>query len=567
MPVSAGCLDVLMEANVETPMRDGVLLRSNLWRPRAPGKFPAILLRTPYGKSLLGFERYVHAGYAVICQDVRGRYASDGVFRSFHVPGDAEAQDGYDTIEWLAAQPWCDGNVGMLGTSYVAYTQWAAATLRPPHLRCLCAAAIPTDIRDVDWTGAFRPARRLHWWFVTIAPDLRRRAGLPPPHSPAQAREIWEQLECGSRLHALPIMPLLDQLPPPLAAEAKEWLRNPGRPVWHFAERHRDITVPNLDTTGWFDHCSSLNHFTGMQRNGGSETARTQTRMICGPWSHVTHGARNCHGTDLGIEAQVDLTDLRIRWFDCWLKGIDNGVRYEPPMRYYVFGSRRWKSAAAWPPPRAGECVLRLASAGNARGIAGDGSLTDQHAGSAEADRFRYDPTDPAPTLWDKSYFACASDRRRTQQRPDILIYRTAPLTQDVEIAGPAELILHASTSAPDTDWFAHLADESPDGAAPEVAYGMVRARHRNSVEREEFIKPGHIVEYRIRLTDTACRFLAGHRIRLEITSSNFPQFDRNHNTGRNDLTDAELRVADQTVWHNSASPSRLILPVVADGD
>lgn len=569
METGAGCLDVRTEMDVDVPMRDGVKLRANVWRPRTGGKFPGILLRTPYGKSATGFERFVRAGYAVVCQDVRGRYASEGQFRSFHAPDDAEAQDGYDSVEWLAAQPWCDGNVGTMGTSYVGYTQWVLATLRPPHLRCICAASIPPDIRDVDWSGAFRPARRLHWWFVSMAPDLRRRAGWPPPHTPAQAREIWDQLEQGRRLNALPLMSVADQLPPPLDAEAREWMRNPSRPVWRFTERHGEITVPNLDVTGWFDHCQSMGHFTGMQRNGGSEIARTQSRMVCGPWSHVTHGLRTCHGMDMGAEAQVELTDLRIRWFDCWLKGIENGVRREPAVRYFVLGSHRWKSAPAWPPPGGAEQAWRLGAMKDARGIGGDGTLALNAAGGSEADGYRYDPTDPAPTLWDKDYFRCPSDRRRTEQRQDVLIYRSAPLERDVEIAGVAEVVLFAATSAPDTDWFAHLADETPGGPAAEVAFGMVRARHRNSIEREELITPGAVVEYRIRLTDTACRFPAGHRIRLEITSSNFPQFDRNHNTGRNDLTDADLRAADQTVYHSEHFPSRLILPLapVTDED
>ncbi|NOY81593.1 MAG: CocE/NonD family hydrolase, partial [Kiritimatiellaeota bacterium] len=278
-----------------------------------------------------------------------GRYASDGEFRVF-TEQTCDGEDGYDTIEWLAAQSWCDGCVGTMGPSYLGWMQWMAARTRPPHLVAMCARSIPVELTDVDWPGAFRPGRRIHWWFNTLAPDLRRRAGLPPPHTPQEARAIWDEIEQGSRLGLLPWGRVPKYLPPPLGEQAADWLRHPNRRAWRFVDAHTEITVPNLDFTGWYDHCQSLAHFTGMRRNARTPLAREQTRVVCGPWSHVTIGRRETLGVDFGPGAALDTVGLEIRWFDRWLKGIENGVDLEPAMRYFVIGSSQWKSTDAWPP-------------------------------------------------------------------------------------------------------------------------------------------------------------------------------------------------------------------------
>jgi putative CocE/NonD family hydrolase len=241
---------------------------------------------------------------------------------------------------------------------------------------------------------------------------------------------------------------------------------------------------------------------------------------------------------------------------------VDNGVDREPALRYFVMGKGIWKQADAWPPPHAGHRTLYLSSRGHANGPEGDGVLTDVPPADSAADSYDYDPQDPVPTLWTRALFAGASDRRKLAHRRDILVYRTKPLEEPLEVVGDAEVVLFAATTAPDTDFFARLIDETPDGPATEVAYGMVRARHRNAWNREDLLTPGQVVEYRIRLTSTAICFQPGHRIRLDITSSDFPNFDRNHNTGRNDLLDAELAVARQTLFHDAAQPSHITLPL-----
>lgn len=557
-----GSLGVVSEFDVDMPMRDGTLLRGNVFRPDAPGRWPGLLLRTPYGKSQGGFDRFVRAGYAVVSQDVRGRNASDGTFVVFTETSHTEAEDGYDSVEWLAAQPWCDGNVGTMGASYCGWTQWTLAKLRPQHLRAMCACSIPLEKTDVDWWGAFRPGRRFRWWLTSIAPDLRRRAGWPPPHDVATARRIWDEIEHGRWLDLNPRIDIVKHLPPPLDGYVKSWMLEPNRKAWKFAEAHREIEVPNLDFTGWFDHCNSLGHFLGMRANARTEAARAHTKVVCGPWAHGTIGKRDCHGVDFGSVAEVDTTDIKIRWFDRWLKGVDNGAEREAPMRYFVMGAGEWRNAEEWPPSGTGQATWHLASGGNANGASGDGRLVLGSPNGAEADRYRYDPQDPVPTLWTPQMYAGASNRRKLEHRRDILIYRTPPLEEDVEIVGHPEVALFAATTAPDTDWFARLADEEPGGPALEVSYGMVRARHRRSWDREEFVPPGEAAEYRIPLGPTACRFRKGHRIRLEIASSDYPNFDRNHNIGKNDLLDPEMQPADQTVFHSQARPSRLTLPL-----
>ncbi len=554
-----GTLGILEDLNVAVPMRDGVTLRGNLWRPAAGGPFPALLMRTPYGKPAVPNLRYLRAGYAVMTQDSRGRYASDGTFTVFSEPT-RDSEDGYDTVEWLAAQPWCNGRIGTFGASYCGWMQWMTAKARPPHLLAMCARSIPLELTDIDWPGAFKLARRLHWWFTTIAPDLRRRAGWPPPHTPAEARAIWAGLEQGRWLGTLPVSAVTHHLPPPLDRQAADWLLEPNRRAWQFAAAHHDIEVPNLDFTGWYDHCSSIGHLTGMQTNGRTALAREQTRVVIGPWAHGTIGQRETMGIDFGPQAALDTQDLEMRWFDHWLKGIDNGVDRHPPVRYYVIGADTWKNSGTWPPPGLTEIALHLASDGQANGPDGNGRLQEAADSPAEADRYRYDPHDPVPTVWGPDLVSGVSDRRRLAHRRDILVYRTEPLAADIEIAGSPELVLHAASSAPDTDFVAWLIDERTDGPAIEVSSGMVRARHRNTLDREEFITPGEVVEYRIRLGPTACRFRRGNRIRLDIASSDFPNIDRNHNTGRNDLVDPEFAGAHQTVLHSHARPSRLIL-------
>ncbi|HUT75365.1 MAG TPA: CocE/NonD family hydrolase [Armatimonadota bacterium] len=563
MPDQTSSLGIIVEENVPVAMRDGVLLRANVFRPADGCPAPALLVRTPYGKGNSGFERYVRAGYVVVWQDCRGRYASDGDFIPFTVEeaAEVEGRDGYDTVEWLARQPYCNGKVGTMGTSYPAWTQWVLARQRPPHLVAMCARSIPQELTTFDGPGAFRPARRLHWWINNIAPDVRRRHGLPGPHTVDEALAIWNEVERGHWIYFLPWLDLPRYLPEGIAEYVDDWLRHPNRQAWRIGDAYRDIAVPNLDVSGWFDHCNgTMGHLAGMQQDARTEAARRGSRLIIGPWNHSGLGRRKLGDMDFGPPAAVDIDDLTIRWFDYWLKGLDNGIGRAPAVEYFVLGADQWKSADTWPPGGTRDATYFLSSGGDAGHPTGSGLLTPTPPADEASDRYLYDPRDPVPTLWSPELFSGAPDRRALEYRRDILYYRTPPLTEPVEVVGYPEVILHASSSAPDTDFFAALVDERPDGPALQVCSGIVCARHRHSLQRTDFLTPGEVTEFRIRLGPTACRFLAGHRIRLEITSSDFPNYDRNHNVGRNDLADAELVPAQQTVFHSRQDCSRLVL-------
>ncbi|MDP6110987.1 MAG: CocE/NonD family hydrolase, partial [Planctomycetota bacterium] len=335
----------------------------------------------------------------------------------------------------------------------------------------------------------------------------------------------------------------------------------PNRRPWKFDEVHKEVSVPNLDFSGWYDHCGgTMAHLKLMQENAQTAEARQQTKLVIGPWSHPTIGQRKIGEIDFGPQAQLDIHDLILRWFGYWLGGAQNGIDKEPPCRYFVMGSAKWKNAETWPPPMQ-EKTLYMGSDGQAS-AEGSGRLLDGIQETGSCDTYTFDPNDPVPTLWSRSLFSSPADRRKLEHRQDILYYRSEPLDQEVEVVGYPEVVLYASSSAPDTDFFARLIDEEPDGPATEVSYGFMRARHRNSYDTEELLNPGEVTEFRIKLSAAAIQFQAGHRIRIEITSSDFPNHDRNHNTGRNDLVDTELRKAEQTIHHSPEFPSRLIMPV-----
>jgi putative CocE/NonD family hydrolase len=251
-----GALGIVTETDVMVTMRDGTQLACTLFRPDAPGTYPGLLLRTPYRKPESGYERYVRAGFAVVTQDSRGRYASEGDWVPFTVEDTGDAEDGFDSVEWLAQQPWCNGRIGTLGASYNAWMQWQLAKLKPPHLQAMCAYTIPRELTAVDWPGGFRPGRRIKWWLTSMAPDLRRRAGWPPPHTPEQARAMWDEGIEGEG-HWIGTMPWIDvcrHLPPGLASYARDWLKHPSRRAWKMDEIHHMVDVPNLDFSGWYDH-------------------------------------------------------------------------------------------------------------------------------------------------------------------------------------------------------------------------------------------------------------------------------------------------------------------------
>jgi len=551
--------DVTMLLDARVPMRDGVELSADVYLPRDRGPFPTVLVRTPYsnnGDPLIAKGRFLaHQGYAVVLQDCRGRYDSDGVF----YPLRHEAEDGCDTQEWVAAQPWCDGSIGTAGGSYLGITQWLPAPLKHPAVKCLAPRVIGTEYFDglAYPGGAFQLNVLATWGLRTNA----RTAQNISFHN-------WTEL-----FRVLPLKDL-DAAAGRRLPQWADWVAHSRddyywRP-YDFRQRFGEITAPAYIMGGWYDLYAweSFQNFIGMREHGGSPEAR-QSKLLIGPWPHALSASRQTGDVDFGEQSVLDLDGEELRWLGHWLKGQDSGLLDEAPMRLFIMGRNVWRSENEWPLARTDYQRWHLHSRGSANSLLGDGVLAPAPPGDEPDDAFTYDPRFPAPTTGGNN---CCSpdivpwgpyDQRPVEMRGDVLCYTSAPLEADLEVTGPVHLVLYATSDAPDTDWTAKLVDVSPEGYAMNLCDGILRARYRESQSAPTLIEPGKAYEYRIRVGVTGNVFLKGHRIRLEISSSNFPRFDRNLNTGHEPGMDAELRPARQQVHHSAARPSHLILPVV----
>ena len=458
----SGSLGIVIEHHVETIVRDGTVLRSNVYRPDDGARYPGLLTRTPYckdqeGLGLARYAAYVRTGYAVVVQDSRGRYESDGDFIPQYVADTGDAEDGYDSVEWLAAQDYCNGAVGVVGHSYNAWMNWMLAHLQPPHLKAMANTACPFEWDIIDFPGGFRPGRRLHWLMCHMAPDMRRRQGLPGPHTYWEADRLWQELEHGRLLGLLPYGRLPELLPPGLREYVARWLENPAVRLWDFDQRHAQLTVPNLDFTGWFDHCiSTIRHLTTVQCIGATATARQDSKIVIGPWNHGGFGKSELGEFNFGVGAGLDHHQEIIRWFDFWLKGRDTGVDSLPPVRYFVIGSGKWKNAESWPP--AGYQAVKFCLDAEADEGGQDLALRPVQPPQDQSKvSYTYNPLDPVPTLWSRTLYSEPGNRRRLDYRQDILRYRSAPLIESREIAGEATVLLFVSCTTPDTDLFARI--------------------------------------------------------------------------------------------------------------
>jgi putative CocE/NonD family hydrolase len=570
---------IVVEKNIEVPMRDGTILRADLYRPDSREKLPVLLNRTPYNKAMpmvfamtLDAMRAAEAGYNVMVQDCRGRFASDGVFDCFTI----EARDGYDTIEWAARQPWSNGKVGTYGASYMGATQWLAATESPPSLKAMVPSITASDYHD-GWTyqgGAFSLFFNVSWTMAALAPPslLRDRA-----KSPELGAELGRTLgTIDTMLEAMKHMPLREF--PMFRMGAPyffDWLAHPSYDdYWRricIEEHHPKINVPALNIGGWYDvfQGGTVRNFLGMRSRGGSESARAGQLLIVGPWSHAVPFQNLVGGVDFGYQTSAisaDIDGLQLRFFDRHLKGI--GDSDLAPVRIFVMGINRWREEKEWPIPGT-EFRYYLHSRGRANSMYGDGALSTQPPGAESPDHFLYNPNDPAPTVggplccYAGALQGGAFDQSSVEHRADVLVYSTEPLAEDIEVTGPIVVTLFAASSALDTDFTAKLVDVGPCGMARNLTDGIIRARFRESQSEQKLLSPGKVTQFTIDLWNTANVFKAGHRIRLEISSSNFPRFDRNPNTGNELFTDSEMRPAMQTVMHDRAYPSHITLPIV----
>jgi putative CocE/NonD family hydrolase len=546
---------LVVDRDVAVPMRDGVVLRADVYRPATDNPVPAVVNRTPYDRTralvpqaALDPDRAAQAGFALVCQDVRGQYGSDGEFATFLTEG----QDSYDTVEWTAAQPWCTGAVGMAGRSYAGAAQWLGAAERPPHLRALFPVVTGSDYYE-GWIyqgGAFQLGFNLFWtWLMT-------------DQKAARLDELYRHLP-------LTTAPLPTDTGP--ARSYRTWLEHPTDD-WYWQalsinRRYDRVEVPAFNVGGWYDIFlrGTLENFTRMRREGGSEAARAGQRLLIGPWAHgSTYGSYPDHSFKVfGTDDAADLDELQLRWFDRHLRG--GTIDDESPVRIFVMGENRWRDEPDWPPPGVRPSPYFLCA---------DGVLSPDGPGPEPPDEYVYDPAEPSPTVGGPTSLPALFlrtnsgplDQRKVEARPDVLVYTSAPLERPLEATGPLTVVLHAATDAPDTDFVAKLSDVDSDGVSRILAEGIVRARFREGYGRERPLEPGTVYEYAIDLVATSNVFEAGHRIRLAITSSSFPRFDRNPNTGNPLGADRseDLRPARQTIFHDAGRPSHVVLPVLA---
>ena len=549
---------VRAETGIMLPMRDGVRLATDLYFPQgATGKLPAVLWRTVYSRHnafanepLMG--KLVSHGYVVVIQETRGRGDSEGRF----VPTVGDRNDGHDTVSWLTSQPWSNQKLGTAGCSALGEAQLLLAATRHPHH----LAAIPETpasgyhIRGRPWAsfdgGAFELAQTAGWfsgdpskvdyWTLPIVAILKK-AGIGSTEYENFASSNPE----GSYYLNL------------------EWVRPGDR-----------LDVPALFFDSWYDYgaAETLELFNVLQKESLSARARDNQFVIVSPGTHCSY--RNTEKItpigerDLG-DSRMDVFDLQLRWFDYWLKGIDNGVTRRPKIQYYLMGKNQWQSAEAWPIPGTRFAKLYLGSDGKANSRLGDGTLSFAPPAGTASDTFAYDPAAPVPSLGGHSCCtgtgteAGSYDQSEIEMRPDVLVYTTAALKEGLEVTGPLEVVLSVSSSAVDTDFTAKLVDVYPDGRAFNVQEGALRMRYRDGFGRDLRMSPGEIYQAHLSLHVTSNYFGPGHRIRLEVSSANFPRWDRNLNTGGNNFDESSWVVANNTVHHSAKNPSYIVLPVV----
>lgn len=567
---------ILIEKNVMVPMRDGVRLATDIYRLEGAPPTPVLVVRTPYNKDhilagddVFNIFRAVQAGYTVAAQDVRGRYASEGKF----TPHVQETDDGVDMFSWTAVQSWSNGILGTFGGSYLGCTQWLPARENPPALRAMAPAITFSDSYEgCAYQGGAKVLHDLRWVVANIVPaEIERHIARGQQPLASETR-----LDVDGALNELPLAthPLIREYAPFYL----DWLAHPtADDYWLPASPqagYEQIGVTALNISGWYDIFlwSTCQNYKGMKERGGAEVARRNQRLIIGPWTHMNFSG-SFPEREFGAgasSAAIDLAGIHLRWFDHWLKDVDNGVDEEPPVMIFVMGIDQWRTDADWPLPDTRYRPYYLHSGGQANTLHGDGLLSAEPPGDEPPDVYLYNPLRPAPTVGGQVILPGGNamgprDQREVEWRDDVLVYSTPVLDRPVEVIGPIELHLFVASSARDTDFTGKLVDVYPDGRAIILTEGILRARYRHSFTEPELLKPGELYELRLNLWTTANVFLPGHRIRLEVSSSNFPRFDRNSNTGGDIASETadQYQPAIHRIFHDAAHPSHLVLPII----
>ncbi len=548
--------NVFAQYNVRVPMRDGVTLSADIFRPaetQRGARAPVILARTPYNKNQKIYiepaRYFAERGYVYVTMDVRGRGDSDGVFAPYR----SEGVDGYDAVEWCAAQAWSDGNVGTLGASYLGCIQWLTALQQPPHLKTMIVMVTPSDPFVETPTGA--PGLQHLCWLYLVNGRLRQ------PMEEINWAPIYEHL---------PLTTMDERAGLDLPKWREELQHLTLDAYWRavcYQDQFEKINLPVLHISGWYDdeQIGTPKNFIGMTTRGATEFARTHQKLLMGPWGHAVNAAQKIGQVDFGADALIDLRGYELRWFDAWLKGSDDGITREPAARIFVMGENKWRDENEFPPARVQYVNFYLHSAGSANSCYGDGSLALETPRAAKPDHYVYDPAHPTPYLTDatSSQIGGPDDYAAVQQRDDVLVYVTAPLENEVAVVGPVRVVLYAASSARDTDFTALWFDAHPNGFRQRLCDGIVRARYRDGMENPSLIAPREIYRYEIDLWYIAHVFQKGHRIGLQIASAAFPKYARNLNTGGALANETEMRQAEQTIYHDAEHPSALLLPVL----
>ncbi len=576
-----------VSADVPVPMRDGTKLATTVWVPETDARVPALLVRTPYGKSMI--ESYgqpspnifelVEAGYAIAVQDTRGTFRSEGQF----VPHVDDAADGSDTVRWLVNQDWCDGNVGSWGGSYLGFVQWQTASTGVDGFRAIAPSATSADLYRAPWYsrgGALSLDCLLTWSTTMSLNELRRRLSGGEGDGDGDADDLAIlSAAMGDMSDALRSTPTAEQ---PLLQRYLPWvidqvIEHPERDAtWKSiasVDSASSITAPALNIGGWYDlfYGETLRAYTEMKERGGSAAAREGQRLIIGPWSHTNLSGLfpdRAFGA-AGSAAAADLTGRQLAFFDHWLRGREGALDDVAPVRIFVMGIDQWRDEQDWPLPDTRYTPFFLDGDGPANTAGGAGRLVTTDPAAEVVDAYLYDPRRPVPsrggTLMKLTEYDGALDQRQLHPREDVLCFATDVLSEPVEVTGPVSATLFVSSSAVDTDFTAKLVDVHPDGRAIILCDGIQRMRYRNSLEEPEFTTPGEVYEITVDLIATSNVFLPGHRILLEVSSSNFPRYDRNSNTGgviaREDESD--MAVAVNRIHRGPEFPSRLVLPII----
>jgi len=551
-PAAQATPEVKIEFNRRVPMRDRTELSADIYRPVGEGKFPVILNRTPYtkaGASTFKIAQYFTShGYVYVAMDVRGRGDSDGTFEPYRHDG----QDGYDAIEWLAVQPWSTGKVGTIGGSYNGRIQWLTAIQQPPHLTAMIVLASPSD-PFVEWPTGQPLPMDISWYHFTAGHVLQNMEVVD-----------WKKL-----YEHLPLITMDEAMGRPNRFW-KEEVEHAKLDSWwedlRYQNKYDRVRVPVLNISGWYDdeQVGTPLNYIGVTTKG-SPTIRSSQKLLVGPWPHAINSSTKLGTVEFGPTAVIDMNAYWLRWFDQWLKGSDSGFMKEPPVRIFVMGENVWRDENEWPIARTQWTKYFLHSNGQANTLSGNGTLSTAEPASEPSDSYSYDPAKPVTFITDPSFAQIGGpdDYREVEQRADVLVYTSDALTEAMEVCGPLRVHLSAASSARDTDFMAKLIDVWPNGFAQRLNDGMVRARFREGMDKPSLIEPGRVYSYDLDLWNTCQLYQKGHRIRVEVSSSAFPKYDRNLNTGEALGQTTRMAVAQQKIYHDREHPSYVILPIV----